>query len=92
VGQYYKIQLAYKNQGDIGYLSTVGIAKYAATPEPIELTCDISGLCASKYTIPDTDPLEKIYSYRFDLFNSDHELKASTGIVLHNTDTDMGKE
>ena len=92
VGQFYKIQLAYVQGSDVGYLSTVGIAKYVSTafddPNTLVVSCDQAGKCIGTYHIPTDDKLEKIYSYQFDLFDINGNLKASSGEQLHNTDLD----
>ena len=92
VGQFYKVQLAYVQGSDVGYLSTVGIAKCVSTafdnPNTLVVSCDQAGKCIGTYHIPTDDKLEKIYSYQFDLFDINGNLKASSGEQLHNTDLD----
>lgn len=96
VGQYYKIQLALKNEDGLGYYSTVGIIKYTAMP-----TVDIEELkdtnskqhvyqYTGKYT-QEKDTSEKVYSYCFNLYNEESELVATSGTLLHDSSTDVDK-
>lgn len=91
VGQYYKVQLAYIDvDGVVGHYSNVGTIKFTAKP-----TVAIEGLSAEKtntrqtsyvglYTPPYNDPLEKVYSYTFNVYNEFGALYYSSGELIHN--------
>ena len=94
LGQYYKIQIAYKNNDDIGYYSSIGIAKYTSYP-----TLTIPDLENNIYSLfeynaeysqeeENQDSTERIYSYRFDLKDSNGNLVATSGEQLHNSEKD----
>lgn len=95
-GQYYKIQLAYIyiDGETIGYYSTVGVVKYTTMP-----TIGIDGLkfghinihnytYTGVYSQLNGDTTEKMYSYRFQVFNGQKDLIEDTGYILHNTSKD----
>ena len=99
VGQYYKIQIAYIRVGDvdlyakgeIGYYSSLGIAKYTSQP-----TVSISGMTSGgnfntgSYTgvYYNNDTSEKAYSYKFTVFDDKGFEIESTGWQLHNSYSD----
>ena len=95
VGQYYKVQLAYINSaGIIGYYSTVGIIK--CTTKPV---VQIEGLTFGQanthnysytgtYSQRGGDVTEKMYSYRFVLYDAEDNIIADSGEKLHNTSFD----
>ena len=95
VGQYYKVQLAYiDSAGVIGYYSTVGIIK--CTTKPV---VEIEGLTFGQanthnysytgvYSQKGGDVTEKMYSYRFVLYDADDNIIADSGEKLHNTSFD----
>lgn len=95
VGQYYKVQLAYiDSAGVIGYYSTVGIIK--CTTKPV---VQIEGLTFGQanthnysytgtYSQKGGDVTEKMYSYRFVLYDADDNIIADSGEKLHNTSLD----
>jgi hypothetical protein len=95
VGQHYKLQLAYisKEGSEVGYYSTVGVAKYTTYPN-----LSIGGL--DLYTINpylltftghydqiDQDTTEKVYTYQFNLYKN-NQLYNSSGWLLHNSSYD----
>ena len=98
VGQYYKAQLAFIGvTGIIGYWSTVATIKCVAKP-----TVAIANYAANDVNIftneilgeyiQDTstgDSSEKVYSYRFQLFDSQNNLLDDTGVQLHNSSNDV---
>lgn len=103
IGQYYKIQIAYKSNVDqiIGYYSTVGVIKYTAEPR-----VEIDGLSkergninshrysyVGKYTSNSEDPAEKVYSYQFNLYDTNKQLLQTSGEQIHNSynDTERGE-
>lgn len=95
IGQFYKIQLAFKDKtNEQGYFSTVGVFKYSAVP-----SLYIEGIGEAEignlYTYtgvydqtgPDQDPTEKEYSYQFDVLYNGHMI-ASSGQQLHDARND----
>ena len=98
-GQSYKIQLAYigyntaKGKGVTGYYSSIGIAKFTAEPQ-----LSISGLSIGTMNANTGnfigeysnagDPTEKVYQYKFTIYNAKGEEVESSGWLLHNTYTD----
>ena len=100
VGQYYKLQLAFTKNGEVGYYSSTAVIKYTSNPVDFK----INGLKRGQtnihqytytgvYSQEDRDITEKVYSYRFDLKNSDGTIFATSGDCLHNSslDTDTFK-
>lgn len=99
IGQYYKIQLAYigynssRGKGITGYYSSIGVAKFTAEPQ-----ISISGLSISAVNSNvgsfigiysnSKDPSEKVYQYKFTLYNAKNEEIESSGWLLHNTYAD----
>ncbi len=95
VGQYYKLQLAYtsRDNGEIGYYSTVGVIK--CTSEP---TVTIIGLDESIVKNNQTefvgqyeqskggDVTEKVFSSKFTITDLKGNEIATTGEVLHNVE------
>lgn len=96
IGSHYKLQLAYigkktsGTKGDVGYYSSLGIAKYTAEP-----SIYISGMeegmtnlgvaqCIGVYSNGE-DPSEKVYQYKFTLYDSYNKELESSGWLLHNT-------
>ena len=97
VGQYYKIQIALvTSNGTVGYYSTVGVAKCTAEPlviikdrekngEEIKFhTYQYTGL----YSQESGDSTEKVYSYRFDLYDEQNHLVGTSGDLIHNNSND----
>ena len=92
VGQYYKIQIAYKDILDeAGYYSSVAIIKKTATP-----TLSILNVNRSMTNIYDftgqysqsgvgKDKTEKIYSYYFEITDMSNKVLESSGELLHNS-------
>ena len=96
IGQFYKIQLAYKSGDDVGQYSTVGIIKFTTCP-----IIDIQGLSLNYvnnnlYTYTGTysqdleegDITERVYTYKFDLYNANGELIETSGDQIHNSSND----
>lgn len=97
IGQYYKIQVAFcdtNNNDQIGYYSSVATIKCIAEPE-----VSIRGLSLSKDCNQNintyvgeysqkSDPTEKVYSYRFDVYTEDKKLIATSNELLHDSSTD----
>ncbi len=92
-GQYYKIQIALMApNGTLGYYSTIGVAK--ATYEPTvtikDRDSENKGNIYTYTGLYETqDPTEKIYNYKFDLFDSANNLVSTSDIQLHNNANDV---
>ena len=92
VGQYYKVQLAFQEGNTVGYFSTVGVFKYTAIPEvsienlSIETTNSniITYIGNYRQNEQTGDQTEKVYSYRFDLYENDKIIETS-GELIHNS-------
>ena len=97
VGQFYKVQLAYKDTaGEVGFYSTIGVVKYSA--EPI---VSIAGLEAGNinlhqydyvgyYEAAKQDPTEAEIYYQFDVYDYNDKLYASSGKKIHNATIEGG--
>lgn len=97
-GQSYKIQLAYINTNKVvGYYSTVGIAKCTTKPAVyikgfednlvgINKT-DFIGVYSQKEK--NDDITEKVYSYRFKVYDENNNIFADSGEQLHNSINDI---
>lgn len=88
-GQYYKIQMAYVDtSGVIGYYSTVGVIKYTTVPN-IGISEETDGSTyVGYYSQEGGDLTEKVYSYRFDLTDSNGNIVETTGDQIHNNSLD----
>ena len=97
IGLSYKFQLAYKGTDEIiGYYSTVGVAKYTNKPTIIidslseeqnntQVVINLNKqIFVGKYT--NEDVTEKVYSYRFDIYDQKNQLILSSGQILHNNE------
>ncbi len=108
IGQYYKIQLAFGNDGPY---STVGIFKCAGMPkvfikELSELSGNISpvqevytGMYQAyiKYKEGTNEPeehdtQEKVYEYKFDLIDQNNEIIETSGRIAHNAANDSSAQ
>ena len=96
VGQYYKIQIAYVGNDDVvGYYSTVGVAKYTTMPEIAIDGLEFKTINTHQYRYLGTysqknkDITERVYSYRFDIFDIDRNIIATSGDLLHNRNHDI---
>jgi hypothetical protein len=102
MGQFYKVQIAftdkysYPKAHEIGYYSSVGIVKRSAYP-----TLEIPSLLNNYYGNYEYigvyrqapleeggDPTEKVYSYCFELKDVHGKVVSTSGIQIHNTQTD----
>lgn len=98
VGQFYKCQIAYLDTSEIpevGYYSSVGIGKYTTKPN-----LSISNLSSGsinmhyyyyegKYNQKDGDTTERVYSYRFNLYDENNNLIETSDEQLHNSSNDI---
>lgn len=93
VGQFYRVQLAYKDlDGVIGYYSSVGVIKYTTQPE-----VTIGGMqmaTTNKHTYDytgiyhQTDASEKLYSSYMKLWDTDGNMLFESPTVIHMTGND----
>lgn len=91
VGQFYKIQLAYiSNEGIEGYYSSVAILKCTTKPTVYINNLEVSKVNSHCYDYTGVydqsengDQTEKVYSYRFNLYNMDEKLLFTSGDILH---------
>ena len=93
VGQHYKIQIAYIGQDEeVGYFSTVAVVKYTEKPQIEIKDLDYSIINNHIYEYiglySNVDLSEKVYSYRFDLYDMENNLIQTSGEKLHNADND----
>lgn len=94
-GNFYKVQIAYvdKESGVIGYYSTVAIVKYTSKPN-IEIVGlnkqSVSSISTQRFigTYSNIDSSEKVYQYRFILYNSLGNEIENSGWLLHNVQAD----
>ena len=91
-GQYYKVQVAYVNDGIIGYFSSVAIGKYTHKPEVTINNLNKEILNSHTYTYignyNNADKTERVYSYKFNLYNIENKLVDTSGDLLHNSADD----
>lgn len=93
IGNYYKVQLAYiyKDGATIGYYSSVGVIKYTSQPkvEIDELSNTLINTHRTNYigtySQNDGDVSEKVYNYRFDVYDNNGQLYETSGNLLHNS-------
>ena len=91
IGQYYRVQIAYKNTGgEVGYYSTIGVAKYTAKPAISIVDFMQSSVNLNKgeyigryWNTKDTS--ERVYQYKFTLYNAANEVLETSGWLLHNS-------
>lgn len=95
VGAFYKVQIAYIDiNGVTGHYSNAAVIKLTDKPtvylEQSKEDAIIinTGTYVGVYEYPAADPLEKIYSYRFDIIDSSGNIYLTSGDLLHNTAED----
>ena len=85
IGQYYKVQLAYKtSDGVVGLFSTVGIFKYTSNPI---LEIETKDNIAITGIFTNSDTTEVVYSYNFKVLEN-AKIIYETGELLHNSSND----
>lgn len=95
VGQFYKIQIAFIGESEIGYYSTVGIGKYTTKPSVFinDFENNFSNTHNYKYTgiysQKNRDISERVYSYRFDVYDNENNIIMTSGNQLHNSSNDV---
>jgi hypothetical protein len=100
-GQFYKAQLAYIQDGEQGYFSTVGVIKCANIhSDALKLLAGSVNLLNNQSTLSPfhysytgvydyaDDPMEKVYTYRFVLTSENGEIVEDSGKLLHNATKD----
>ena len=96
-GQYYKIQVAYIDQNDnIGYYSTIGVAKYTTKPNLFIENLELGALVNNHqyryvgvYSQENQDITERVYSYCFNLYDAEGALVDTSEDILHNRNNDI---
>ena len=94
VGQHYKIQIACQMNDDIGYYSSVGVIKCTSAPQVFIKDRENTKFNNYEYVGvysqegEGKDSTEKVYNYKFDLFDSANNLIATSGVLLHNSSND----
>lgn len=99
VGQFYRIQLAYEDDNgnpnsipDIGYYSSVGIAKYTAVPKVFIEGMTTAATNKHLYTYScryeQTDATEKLYSSYLVMRNNEGEEVYNSGVIKHSFGND----
>ena len=89
IGQFYKFQLAYIGKDEeIGYYSTVGVAKCTGMMSAVISGLDIGSSNSHRYSYNgvfnhENDSTEKEYSYRFILFDSLGSIIKDSGEIIH---------
>lgn len=98
IGQFYKVQLAYINgigsEAVTGFYSTVAVAKYTTKPDILIDTLDNSKINSNLYTYTGIynqsgsgkDATERVYSYRFDLYDNENNLLETSTDLIHNSE------
>ena len=91
-GNYYKVQIAFKNGDKRSPWSSVGVIKCTAEPtlSIVSLTPGIDNpnptLYVGEYT--NTDVTEKLYSYCFTIYDENNKVYETSGDLIHNGSTD----
>lgn len=94
-GQYYKFQIAYiDNDDNIGHFSTVTVGKYTCKYNEVKiLNLNRNAINSRAYSYTgfysNNDITERVYSYRFDLYDQFYNLQYTTGDQLHNSENDI---
>lgn len=95
LGQFYKIQIAFiDNTNQLGYYSSVGVAKYTTKPKVYINNFEDNFINANTqrytgvYSQVDGDITEREYSYRFDVYDETDTIIATSGDQLHNSSND----
>lgn len=95
-GQFYKFQLAYIDTiGDVGHYSTVATGKFTTKPKVYinNLTEGFINMHEHTYigfyNQLKGDTTERVYSYRFDVYDNYDQIIATSGNCLHNSSNDV---
>lgn len=95
VGQYYKVQMCYLDKDETyGFWSNVATVKYTQQPavsieglEPVGANAN-PGIFVGYYN-SEADRTEKVYTYRFDVYDYQGNLYETSGVCLHNGVNDV---
>lgn len=88
IGNYYKVQVAFAKDDNIGPWSSIGIMKYTNKPTLVLQGLDAGieninpTLFTGVYTI-DNDPTEKIYSYNFTIKDNNDNIYDTSGDLVY---------
>jgi hypothetical protein len=92
VGNYYKVQIAFKNGSEKSAWSSVGVIKCTAKPlitiSSLEIGVDNVNPSVYSATYTNADVTEKLYSYIFTIYDSDNNIYETSGELIHNGSTD----
>ena len=92
VGQFFKIQMAY-DSAEVGYYSTVGVAKYTTKPivaiDKLSTNKKTNALYEYTGTYKNDDKTEKVYSYNFTIYDQNNEVYETSGELLHNHENNI---
>lgn len=99
IGQFYKLQLYYKNENDNpSIFSGVGVFKYSSDPA---LTVNDYQAQSNQNIYQNTvtgkyfnsgDVTEKVYTYKFTLLDNYFNILETSGELLHNSSTDISND
>ena len=91
-GNYYKIQIAFENDTQQSKLSTVGVIKctYAPTLKIDSLINEIDNISPNLFVgvYENKDSTEKVYSYKFTIYNEQNEIFETSDEIIHNGTND----
>ena len=91
-GNYYKIQLAFKNGNNRSNWSSTAVIKCTHTPsaEISSLTAGIDNINPSIYlgSYINKDVTEKLYSYKFIIYDENNKVYEASDELIHNGSTD----
>lgn len=96
VGQFYKVQIAFVDTNNTtGYFSDVTIVKFTSAPD-VNIADLVKENNAAQYVYTGTyeteDVTEKVYSYKFDIYdNETGTLHDTSGVMIHNSNTDVDR-
>ena len=99
IGQYYKIQMAYKDKsGIVGHYSSVGVIKYTTKPDVAIIGLDSAKNNNHQYYYegsyqqistknPDIikDSTEKLYSYQYELYDNNYKILMRSDETIYNS-------
>lgn len=92
VGNHYKLQIAFKDSQGRSNWSSVGVVKCTDTPEVTisSLTVGIDNINPSIFvgSYINADVTEKLYSYKFTIYDYDNQIFETSNELIHNSSTD----
>lgn len=96
VGQFYKCQIAFiDTTNEVGYYSTISVGKYTTKPNIYIANLAAGGINAhyyryeGHYSQKNQDISEKIYSYKFNVYDNMNAIIATSGELLHDSSQDV---